>query len=309
MQVLITGATGFLGRALRAALSGHGSTAVTAIHSRNCDLTNLSALRQFPHPRYDLIFHLAAWTQAGDFCLHHPGEQWIINQRINTNVLSWWHESQPQARLVAIGTSCAYDERLPLVESNYLAGQPTSSLFTYAMTKRMLYAGMLALAQQYGHRYLHVVPSTLYGPHYHLDGRQMHFIFDLIRKVLCGKHRGEPVVLWGDGYQRRELVYVDDFVRILLRLVARPDAEHVNVSPGQDYIIRDFAQRICARVGFDFDQVQFDPAQYVGVRSKCLVTEKLRRLLPDAHFTPLDEGLERSIAWMEQHLDDVLAAP
>lgn len=307
MDVLITGATGFLGQALTAALSADGRYAVTALHSRNCDLTDPTALEQFSHPRYDLVFHLAAWTQAGDFCLHHPGEQWIINQRINTNVLSWWHARQPQARLVAIGTSCAYDERLPLVEANYLAGEPTASLFTYAMTKRMMFAGLRALAQQFGHRYLHVVPNTLYGPGYHLDGRQMHFIFDLIRKVLRGKHRGEPVVLWGDGYQRRELVYLDDFVRILLRLTEHPDAEHVNISPGQDDTIRSYARHICDHVGYDFDLIQFDLAQYVGVRSKCLVTEHLRHLLPDVRFTPLDEGLARAIAWMEAHLDTILA--
>ena len=50
------------------------------------------------------------------------------------------------------------------------------------MTKRMLYQGVRALNKQFGMKYLCLVPSTLYGPKYHLDGRQMHFIFDLIRK-------------------------------------------------------------------------------------------------------------------------------
>ncbi|NLX98657.1 MAG: NAD-dependent epimerase/dehydratase family protein [Rhodopirellula sp.] len=303
MNVLVTGATGFLGTALTAALGQQSGLNVTVIHSRNCDLTDFSALTGFRHPRYDLIFHLAAWTQAGDFCLHHAGEQWIINQRINTNVLAWWHDCQPGAKLVAIGTSCSYDERLPLSEPNYLAGEPTPSLFTYAMTKRMLYSGLLALEKQYGHRYLHVVPNTLYGPGYHVDGRQMHFVFDLIRKVLRGKHRGEPVVLWGDGFQRRELVYVDDFVKILMRLAQGYDNEHVNVASGQDLTIREFAQHICERIGYDFGRVQFDTARYVGVRSKCLVIDKLRRLLPDVGFTPLAEGLDQTIAWMQSRLD------
>jgi len=39
----------------------------------------------------------------------------------------------------------------------------------------------------------------------------MHFIFDLIRKVLRGKYYGEEVVLWGDGTQERELIFVGDF--------------------------------------------------------------------------------------------------
>ena len=37
-----------------------------------------------------------------------------------------------------------------LVEENYLEGLPIDSLFTYAMTKRMLYVGLLALQQQFG---------------------------------------------------------------------------------------------------------------------------------------------------------------
>ena len=81
-----------------------------------------------------------------------------------------------------------------------------------AMTKRMLYAGLLALSKQYSMRYLYLIPSTLYGPGYHTDGRQMHFIFDLVRKILAAKAGGPPAVLWGDGHQRRELVYIDDFV-------------------------------------------------------------------------------------------------
>ena len=58
--------------------------------------------------KFDQIYHLAAWTQAGDFCLYHAGEQWIINQQINTNVLWFWREHQPQAVLIAMGTGIAW---------------------------------------------------------------------------------------------------------------------------------------------------------------------------------------------------------
>lgn len=301
MNALVTGATGFLGKTLVAALENRSGNRVVPVHSRNCDLTDPNALVRHTQAKFDLVFHLAAWTQAGEFCLHHPGEQWIINQQINTNVLAWWHQHQPQARLVAIGSSCAYDERLPLIEENYLAGEPIESLFTYAMTKRMLYSGLRALHRQFGHRYLHVVPSTLYGPDYHTDGRQMHFIFDLIRKVLRGKHLGELVVLWGDGQQRRELVYVGDFVEILLRLVEQRDNVHVNIGAGEEHTIADFARMICDRVAYDFQLIRFDVSRYVGARSKCLATDKLRRLLPDTRFTPLGEGLAETIHWMEKY--------
>jgi len=196
MNILVTGATGFLGTALCRALENRGHF-VVRLGSKDCDLTKQGSLDRFNDRAYDQIFHLAAWTQAGDFCLAHPGEQWVINQQINTNVLAWWHKSQRQAKLIAMGTSCAYSPDLPLSEEHYLSGLPIDSLFTYAMSKRMLYVGLLALAKQFDMRYLCLVPSTLYGAGYHLDGRQMHFIFDLIRKILSAKLHGTPVVLWG----------------------------------------------------------------------------------------------------------------
>jgi len=305
MKVLLTGATGFLGTALSAALQRHRDIELVALSSKDCDLTDATAVRSLTHGRFDRIFHLAAWTRAGDFCLHHPGEQWIINQQINTNVLEWWKACQSQAKLIAIGTSCSYDEHLPHSEENYLCGQPTPSLFTYAMTKRMLLVGLEALHKQFGLSYLHIVPSTLYGPGYHEDGRQMHFIFDIIRKVLLGNTFGEPVVLWGDGYQRRELIYIDDFVQNMLKLADLQTNETINIGAGADHTIREFAHEICRIVGYDTNEIQFDSGQYVGARSKCLRIDKLKRILPERSSTPLSEGLERTVAWMQPRIESL----
>ncbi len=200
MKILVTGSSGFLGTALCDFLEKNKHELVR-LTSKNCDLRKAESLQAFSGTRYDLIVHLAAWTQAGDFCLKYPGDQWIINQQINTNVLSWWQSSQPQAKLIFMGTSCAYAPGSNLVGSEYMKGEPIESLYTYAMTKRMLFQGARALNKQFGLRYLCAVPSTLYGPGYHTDGRQMHFIFDLIRKIIRGKEFGETVTLWGDGLQ------------------------------------------------------------------------------------------------------------
>lgn len=302
MRILVTGATGFLGQNLCPALEAAGHE-VVRVGSRDADLREKGSLDRFAGP-FDRIWHLAAWTQAGDFCLKHPGEQWVINQLINTNVLEWWQRAQPQAKLVAMGTSCSYAPGEKLSEDRYLEGQPIESLFAYAMTKRMLYAGLLALRKQFGLRFLHLVPSTLYGPDYHTDGRQLHFIFDLIRKIIRGKRLGEPVVLWGDGHQRRELVYVGDFVKFALALdAAGVEGETVNIGAGEEFSIRHFAALICGFVGYPFERVQFDTSRYVGATSKCLDVAKLLRLLPGASYTPLDEGLGAAVAWMARQED------
>lgn len=305
MKILVTGATGFLGTCLCHYLEAAGHQ-VTRLNSKNCDLTRSDSLMAFNNTPYDQIYHLAAWTQAGDFCLYHPGEQWIINQQINTNTLTWWQHYQPQAKLICMGTSCAYAPEQELVEENYLTGMPIDSLFTYAMTKRMLYVGLLALQKQFGLSYLCFVPSTLYGPGYHTDGRQMHFIFDLIRKILRGKLYGEPVVLWGDGYQSRELVFVGDFVEIMVKLAATYTNDLINIGAGEEFTIRYFAQLICTQVGYDIEAIQFDTSRYVGAKSKCLAVGKLRRYLPDLQLTPLQTGLAKTIDWFYAHQELLL---
>lgn len=301
MKYFVTGGGGFLGRHLCAALVSAGHS-VVAPTSRECNLLRDGALEPWNRERFDRIFHLAAWTQAGDFCLRHPGEQWVRNQRLNTQVLAWWAERQAQAKLISMGTSCAYSPDLPLSEEHYLAGEPIESLYTYAMTKRMMLVGQRSLAKQYGLKHLTLVPSTLYGPGYHADGRQLHFIFDLIRKILLGRQDGTPVALWGDGHQRRELIHVGDFVRTALRLADKVENEVVNLGSGTEHSIRDFATLICTEVGYDPAAIQYDTSKYVGARSKCLSIDKLRRLLPDFAPTSLADGLPPVIAWVRDTL-------
>lgn len=304
MKIIVTGGTGFLGTSLCKKLEADGHE-VTKLGSRDVDLRRRGSLDHLTDT-FDQIYHLAAWTQAGDFCLKHPGEQWIINQLINTHVLEWWHAKQSQAKLVTMGTSCAYSPDYPMLEENYLKGSPIDSLFTYAHSKRMLLIGQLALQKQYGLQWLTAVPSTLYGPGYHTDGRQMHFIFDLIRKILRAYLYGDPVVLWGDGHQSRELVYVDDFVSTLVQLAALRSNEVINIGSGKEFSIRDFARKICDIVGYDFSKIQFDLNRYVGARSKCLNINRLGEVLNGVHSITLEDGLHRTVKWFLDNRETTL---
>lgn len=302
MKIFVTGGNGFLGSKIcnRLILEGHEVIAPSSIE---CNLLDDGSLKKFNAENYDQIFHLAAWTQAGDFCLKYPGDQWIKNQKINTNLLTWWSEEQSRAKLVFMGTSCAYSPEFELSENNYMNGEPIESLYTYAMTKRMLLQGARALESQKKLKWLCAVPSTLYGAEYHLDGRQMHFIFDLIRKILKGKKHGDEVVLWGDGYQKREIIHVNDFINSLLDINEKISNEIINIGAGREFTIREFAGEICKIVNFDESKIIYDTKRYVGSKSKLLEIKKIEKYIKNYQNTllPLNHGLEEVVNWFNNN--------
>jgi GDP-L-fucose synthase len=304
MLIFVTGGGGFVGRHLIPELQRHGHE-VHAPGSRELDLRDPKALERFSDGSYGRIYHLAAWTRAGRFCEQHGGDQWIVNQQINTNVLSWWATQQPQARIVAFGTSASYAGAELHSEESYMLQAPGPGYYAYAMTKRMLYAGLVALSEQHGLEYLYLVPSTIYGPGYHTDGRDLHFIYDLARKIVRGRRFGDPIVLWGDGSQRRELVYIDDYVEWVIALSETVESEIVNLGEGRDHSIRELAACLCDLVGMPDAAVQFDETKFVGAQTKRLDTRRLDARLPDRPQTGIATGLARTMEWVEQHIDEL----
>jgi GDP-L-fucose synthase len=299
-KVLVTGATGFLGRHLIKKLKEKASE-IYISNTAEANLSNVENLYIYNSIKFDYIFHLAAVTKAGDYCVKHPADQWIQNQTINTNILKYWKEFQPQAKMICMGTSCSYSPDLYMTEDNYLLGPPEQSLYTYAMTKRMLLVGLQSIQQQYGLEWLYFVPSTLYGPDFELDDN--HFIFDFIRNCYNAKYNNEKFVLWGDGEQRRELVYVDDAVNIMIKLLEEKN-EVFNLGTGQDYTINEFAQEVCKIYDYNFDLVEHDLTKYVGAKQKKIDIDKISCYLDQENFMPtsLEVGLSESIQYFKENI-------
>jgi len=297
-SVLMTGATGYLGRHLMKKFEDL-NWEVEISNSTRGNLLSLKNLKIFDNKKFDYIFHLAALAKAGDYPLTHTGEQWEINQLINTNALKYWRTVQPQAKMICMGTSCSYAKDAHtfaggLKEENYLLGQPDEGLYTYAMTKRILLTGLRAYEKQYGLKWSYFIPSTLYGPNFDLD--DTHFVFDLIRKIYAGKTEGANVELWGDGNQKRELVFIDDAADIMTTL-RDEDNEVYNIGAGIDFSIKFFANTLCTILDYDPQKICYNTDRYVGVREKKLNVQKVKDKLPDYKWTSLQDGLKRAVEY------------
>jgi GDP-L-fucose synthase len=282
-KILITGGTGFVGRALVPALKSEYDVEVASSQDMKSKLFDCGQ-------NYDYIIHMAVKTAAGGYCQNHSGEQFLVNTDINNAFFQGWKNCFPNAKVITFGSSCGYDANIEKTEANYLKGEAEPGYEVYGNIKRNLLVGCQAMEKEYGMKYSYLIPSTLYGPNYELDDR--HFIFDLIRKIVDAKQNGGEVVLWGDGYQRRELIYIDDAVKIIKHALTW-NLKICNLSSGQDYSIRDYAQTICDIVGYDFNSIKFDTNQFVGSLSKKMINTNLTAI----DFTPLEDGLRKTIEY------------
>ena len=284
MNIIVTGASGFVGRHLVPALEEQGHN-VYALNSS--DFTDIWLLKDI-----DYIIHLAVKTAAGGYCQTHQGEQYLINSAINSEMLSCWKQMYPNAKMITFGSSCGYDKNVIKTEDNYLKGEPEPGYEVYGTIKRSLLVGLKALKQEYGMNYSYLIPSVFYGPEYDLHDK--HFIFDLIRKIVNAKNGGDKVVLWGTGDQTRELIFIKDAVDIIIQAMTW-NKEIINLSSGKEHSIKEYAQTICNIVRYDFNLIEWDTTAFVGSPNKKLINTHLQNY----NFTSLEEGLKQTIEYYE----------
>ena len=280
-KIIITGASGFIGKALVIKLRNQNNYVYEFNGKNFYEINNLEE-------KVDIIIHLAVFTKAGDYSRIHSGEQFLINSEINNEILKYWKNYQPQAHFITFGSSCGYDKDVLKTPNNYLLGQPEPGYEVYGNIKRHLLIGLQALAKEYGMKYTYFIPSTVYGPGYKLDDK--HFIYDLIRKIYNGKY-GDEVVLWGDGLQMRELIYIDDVVNIVSNFETyNQHCGVLNLSNGNSLFLNTYAQFISRYFNYDYNKIIWDKTAFVGSYSKTLISS-----FSNFNFTKLEEGLKETM--------------
>lgn len=306
-MILITGGTGFVGKHLQEELAARGIEHY-AFSSKQFDLTVPEQAQAVfaAHAKAEVILHLACYQAAGEFPALHPAEQFRVNNLIHVNVLEAWHRFAPQAKLLAIGSSCAYPSKPgSLVEDRFMDGEIHGSVYSYAFTKRLLFTGIKAYNDQFKHNGTYLIPATMYGEHDDFHPDTAHVCGALVGRFVKAVKEGLPTVeIWGDGTQVRDIMYVKDFASALLDLIPQCERDVLNVGPGRGTAIKDLAQAISKAAGYQGELV-FNASRYVGVKEKFIETGRFQEKYHGTIPADLAHGIQRTVDWYAANYDAI----
>lgn len=298
MNYFITGGNGFIGKELVNYLKKkEPNSFFFTPTSKELDLTKPLEIEQ---KNFDYIIHLAAYTQAGDFCDKFPFDQFEINNLINLNILQYWKNISPNAKFIALGTSVSYDGQFEMIEDNYLNGIPIEMYKSYAYSKRNLLIGLMSASKQYGLKYNYYIPSTVVGESYPFDGRNLHFIYDIARKfILFAKGKTNSIELIGDPMTKREVLNVKDFCS-MLHSTLHCENEIFNLGSIFNFTMEDLSNSFINILNIDPNVVTFSKNKGFGVKSKFLNSEKIYSLTNHVEIS-FDDTLHEIIHWAKLH--------
>jgi len=301
--VLVTGGSGFLGRALVRTLGEKGAGSVAAPPSSDVDLRERAAIRRcLEETKPDLVIHAAAVVGGIGANRSHPGRFFFENAVMGIELIE---ESRRAgvAKLVCLGTVCAYPKfaPVPFREEDLWSGYPEETNAPYGVAKKALLVQLQAYRAEYGFHGVYLLPVNLYGPGDNFDLETGHVIPAMIRRFSEAARDGaREVVLWGDGSPTREFLYVDDAAAGILAAAETYDgADPVNLGSGEEIPIRDLAALVARETGYA-GAIRWDTSKPNGQPRRKLDVSRAERLFGWRATTPLAEGLPRTIAWYRE---------
>lgn len=292
-NIFVAGHQGMVGASLVRRLNKEGFHNLLTRSSAALDLRNQQKVDAFfAAERPDYVF-LAAAKVGGIKANHvYQAEFLYDNLMIQCNVLKAAQQYGVK-KLLFLGSSCIYPKYAaqPIQESSLLTGPLEESNQWYALAKISGIDLCKAYHQQYGCRFISVMPTNLYGPGDNYNLETSHVLPALLRKFHeAKKYKLSSVTLWGSGHPKREFMHVDDCADACLFLMENyEDTDIVNIGVGTDLSILSLAHKIKALVGYEGDIV-FDASVPDGTPRKWLDVSKINGLGWKANIS-LSEGL------------------
>ena len=148
-------------------------------------------------------------------------------------------------------------------------------------------------------------PTMIYGPYDNFDFSTCHFLPALIRRVV---ERQNPIEIWSDGAEARDLVFgadVADACLLATRLVS--GWATFNLSFGRTYTINELAKKLIEIDGFKDARIAHLPKGLATSANRTFSNKKLRNYLGYRPSTSIEEGLKATIRWYRENRE--LVAP
>jgi GDP-L-fucose synthase len=306
-MILVTGATGFLGKRVCRKLQESGRAFVRTSLSLGTDLREFDqSLALFEKVRPTAVLNCASFVGGIQFGLKYPADIFRNNMPMIANLFEVAHRTGTK-RIVNPISNCVYPARLSLFEEACLWDGPLhESVMVYGLLRKISWAGSWAYARQHGLDTINLVLSNMYGPEDHFDEERSHALGALVMKFVQAKRNSAAeVVVWGSGTPVREWLYVDDGAEAMLRgLDCTPCLEPINVGVGEGISVAKLAETIRELVGYR-GRIVYDASRPDGAPFKTVDGGRGEMLLGFRPQVGLREGLRRTVDWYSERTERV----
>lgn len=303
-KVLLTGATGFLGRHSYEALSkAYGHENIVGVSSKDYNLMEYAqSERVLKDVRPDVVVHLAAYSGGIGANRAYPADFYFRNTIMTANMFEAAARIGVKKLVYTMG-GCSYPAKAvsPISEDQLWNGYPQDESAGYSTAKMMGTVASRSYRTQFGLNSIVLIPGNLYGEFDNFSTLDSHVVPAMIRRYYEAQEAGHSeVVMWGSGKPQRDFVYAADVAKLIPWFIDNYDSsDPVNISAGKTTEIRELAETIARHVGFT-GEIKWDSEKPDGQMIKIFSTERLKSLGQSCD-TPLDDGLNRTIAWFAKN--------
>jgi nucleoside-diphosphate-sugar epimerase len=305
-KILILGATGFVGRNLAEKLYKEGYTNLRNHgFTRKLEGFGESVQGDLRDDKFveeimkgvDVVYHCAASTSNAVDTIYAPLLHVTPNVIINALTMEKAYKEGVK-KFIFLSSSTIYPESGAravretddIYESIYKTYFPVGWMKRYAEVLCKMYSEILINPMQT----VIVRPANLYGPHDKYDLDKCHVTPASIIKVAT---RLDPIPVWGDGTEIRDLLYVEDFCEALQLIMEKEEAHEIyNVGSNKGYSVNEVIGYLKEIEGLE------SPIDYVNNKAPMIPTRlidsyKIFYTLGWEAKTSIKEGLEKTLNW------------
>jgi len=159
--------------------------------------------------------------------------------------------------------------------------------------------------EQYGVNYFSVIPCNIYGANDNYNLESGHVIPMLIHKMHLAKKNNTEFKVWGSGTPLREFIFSEDVAKLTRLLYDNYDgSDPVILSTSEEISIGEVVKIIADVMEYD-GNIIFDKTKPDGQHRKPSDNSVIKSMFPDFEFTPVREGLKKSIDWFNENYPKV----